>query len=109
METQTTLNVEVSQYTDDQLKAARDAIMMWEAGPVNPCGVSGALNRAILAEFHATRQMEDSGPATVIINNALNNIINRQCGLSVYDLSTLFDAIDECRKRVAGTEYEWKG
>jgi hypothetical protein len=94
-----------SPYTVDQLKASKDAILMWEAGPVNPSGVSMALTRAIQAEFHATDQMEDMGPAVVIINNALQNIINRKnvC----YSYSELFDAIDACRARVTGTEYEW--
>lgn len=106
---QTTLPIEVNQYTDDQLKSARDAILMWEAGPVNPCGVSGALNRAIIAEVNRGPypQMSDMGPAVTIINYSLQRIINPD-NTNIYDLSQLFDAIDACRARVAGTQYEWK-
>ena len=104
-----TSQVIINVFTEDQMKAARDAILMWEAGPVNPCGVSNALNRAILAEFHATGQMDDSGPAVVLINFALQNIINRGHSFDLYSTDELINALDLCRSRVAGTKYEWKG
>lgn len=92
----------MSTYTDEQIQSAKHALMMWSNLPCNPCGVSLALNKAIVAEFEATKSMArdaiNVGPV-VIIRWALEyTLTNNQATIDVVDLIA---AVRECEKRAA--------
>lgn len=105
----TVVDLTVPDYTEAQRKYARAALLMWQAGPVNPLGVSRTLNEAITAEFKATGQMDDVGPAALLINWSLQHIISGRYHTFDVDISVLVDALAECRKRVAGTTFDVEG
>jgi hypothetical protein len=108
VEVQTPLNIEVQEFTDDQRKAARDALFMWDALPCNPVAVAGALHRALLAENAVGRGTLDvaTSPAAFLINWALQGIMLPQGNICLVDIDVLVKAVDGCRKRVEGTEYD---
>lgn len=103
---QATLPVEIQTFTDAQRKSARDALFMWQSLPCNPTGVALALYNALSAELAATNRTSAESPAAVLINWALQGMLLPQGNVCLVDIDVLVKAVDGCRERVKGTEYD---
>ena len=96
----------MERYTHEQIKAAKDALVIVDPGACNLTGVALALHEAGKAWLHARRDTHDantSAPVRLILDQLLNLAFKGRVSI---DSDEFHEAYEECKAIVASVEKE---